>query len=54
MIQATAARLSKKMLKPTGEPQLNHEPHERQCFLDCSYQLSCSSVVIFDMSRLLT
>ena len=53
MIQAQPARLSKKMLNPTGEPQLNHEPHERQCFLDVSYQRSSSSFVIFDIRRLL-
>lgn len=31
-IQSVTAMDTKNRPKPTGLPQLNHEPHERQCF----------------------
>jgi hypothetical protein len=31
-IQSVAATEMKNRPRPTGLPQLNHEPHERQCF----------------------
>jgi hypothetical protein len=31
-IQSVTAQEMKNRPRPTGLPQLNHEPHERQCF----------------------
>lgn len=42
-IQSVAAMEIKNRPSPTGEPQLNHEPQERQCLRDCSYQFICCS-----------
>ena len=38
------------MLNPTGDPQLNHEPHDRQFLCVRSYQSTCSSFVILDIA----
>jgi hypothetical protein len=40
-IQSVTATEMKNRPRPTGLPQLNHEPHERQFFIWFSYQ-SCS------------
>jgi hypothetical protein len=45
-IQKVAAQAMKKRPKPTGLPQLNQLPHERQFFIDQSAQSSFERVVL--------
>lgn len=53
IIQIAPATARKNKPSPTGDPQLNQEPHARQCFCERSYQSICSSGVILAILRLL-